>query len=180
LGDHIIEEIGQVPINLANHVLTLLDKNKQKITTAESCTGGLIASLLTEIPGSSSAFEAGFVTYSNEIKSKILSVPLKTIESFGAVSQETVIAMANGALSQSSADLVIAVSGIAGPGGSTPDKPVGTVWIAWGGKNDLETQCFKISGSRKYFQVMVAARGLDLIRRKLINSTQIPLYCTRH
>jgi nicotinamide-nucleotide amidase len=159
-------------------VLALLNKNKLQITTAESCTGGLIASLLTEVSGSSSAFEAGFVTYSNEIKSKILSVPTQIIETHGAVSQETVIAMAKGALSKASADLVIAVSGIAGPSGGSKDKPVGTVWIAWGGRNDLQTQSFNISGSRKYFQVMVAARGLDLIRRKLINSAQVPFYRT--
>jgi len=176
LGDHILEEIDKKPNSLAKHVLTLLDKNNLKITTAESCTGGLIASLLTEISGSSSAFEAGFVTYSNEIKNKMLSVPSQTIETYGAVSEETVIAMAKGALLNASADLVIAVSGIAGPNGGTPEKPVGTVWIAWGDKDTIETQSLNISGSRKYFQVMVAARGLDLVRRKLIKSTQEPFY----
>jgi nicotinamide-nucleotide amidase len=177
-GAHILGEITRKPVSLAEHVLSLLNKNELKITTAESCTGGLIASLLTEISGSSSAFEAGFVTYSNEIKSKVLSVPPQIIETHGAVSQETVIAMANGALSKASADFVIAVSGIAGPNGGSKDKPVGTVWIAWGDQDNLETQSFHISGSRKYFQVMVAARGLDLIRRRLINSTQMPYYCT--
>ncbi|MFT5758539.1 MAG: nicotinamide-nucleotide amidase [Alteromonadaceae bacterium] len=178
LGDHILDEIIQEPVNLAEHVLRLLIANKLKITTAESCTGGLIASLLTENPGSSSAFEAGFVTYSNKIKNQILAVPEKTIETYGAVSQETVIAMAQGALSKASADFVIAVSGIAGPNGGTQDKPVGTVWIAWGDKKNIEAQSFKISGSRKYFQIMVAARSLDLIRRRLIKSTQIPFYST--
>ena len=178
LGDHIIEEITKKPVNLAEHVLTLLNKNKLKITTAESCTGGLIASLLTEISGSSSVFEAGFVTYSNEIKNRILSVPTQTIETYGAVSQETVIAMAEGALLKASADLVIAVSGIAGPDGGSPEKPVGTVWIAWGDKDSLDSQTFNISGTRKYFQKMVAARGLDLIRRRLIKSTQLPFYST--
>jgi len=176
LGDHILEEIDKTPNSLAKHVLTLLDKNNLKITTAESCTGGLIASLLTEISGSSSAFEAGFVTYSNEIKNKMLSVPSQTIDTYGAVSQETVIAMAQGALLKASADLVIAVSGIAGPKGGTPEKPVGTVWIAWGDKDTIETQSLNISGSRRYFQVMVAARSLDLVRRKLIKSTQCPFY----
>lgn len=99
------------------------------LATAESCTGGLIAALLTEAPGSSDAFERGFVTYSNAAKTETLGVPADVIERFGAVSEEVARAMAAGALQHSPADLSIAVTGVAGPGGGTPRKPVGLVHI---------------------------------------------------
>ena len=172
LGDHIINEISSRPINLAEQVLTLLREKNQQITTAESCTGGLIASLLTEIPGSSQSFEAGFVTYSNTIKSETLEVEPSIIAQHGAVSEATVLAMAKGALAKAHADIVIAVSGIAGPGGATPDKPVGTVWMAWGSSNKIFSHCFHLNGGRIYIQQHVAAIALDLIRRLLINSEE--------
>src|SRR5690349_19091539 len=96
-----------------------------KIATAESCTGGLVAGLLTEIPGSSDVVERGFVTYSNEAKAELLGVPHPTLEAHGAVSEQTARAMAQGALKHSRADLAVAVTGIAGPGGGSADKPVG-------------------------------------------------------
>jgi nicotinamide-nucleotide amidase len=101
-----------------------------KIATAESCTGGLIAGLLTEIPGSSDVVERGFVSYSNEAKQELLGVPENLIAQHGAVSAEVVRAMALGALKRSRADLSVAVTGIAGPGGGTKDKPVGLVYLA--------------------------------------------------
>lgn len=100
------------------------------LATAESCTGGLIAALLTEVPGSSQVFERGFVTYSNAAKTETLGVPADLIERFGAVSEEVARAMASGALAQSHADLCVAVTGVAGPGGETPQKPVGLVHLA--------------------------------------------------
>jgi len=100
------------------------------IATAESCTGGLIAGLLTEIAGSSHVVERGFVSYSNEAKQELLGVPGELIENHGAVSEAVVRAMAAGALERSRADVVVAVSGVAGPGGGTPDKPVGLVHLA--------------------------------------------------
>ncbi|NQY35205.1 MAG: CinA family nicotinamide mononucleotide deamidase-related protein [Alteromonadaceae bacterium] len=172
LGDHIINEISSRPISLAEQVLILLRQKNQQITTAESCTGGLIASLLTEISGSSQSFEAGFVTYSNRIKSKLLAVEPDVIEQHGAVSEATVLAMAQGALAKAHADVVIAVSGIAGPAGGTPDKPVGTVWIAWGNSEKIYSHCFHLNGERIYIQQHAAAIGLDLIRRLLINSKE--------
>lgn len=102
-----------------------------KVTTAESCTGGLIAWLLTELPRSSNWFERGFVTYSNLAKYEMLSVKLALIQEYGAVSQEVVEAMASGALMNSAANLALAVTGIAGPDGGSIEKPVGTVWFAW-------------------------------------------------
>jgi nicotinamide-nucleotide amidase len=103
---------------------------KLKIVTAESCTGGLVAGLLTEIPGSSDVVERGFVTYSNEAKQELLGVPAEVIAQHGAVSAEVARAMALGALGHARADLSVAVTGVAGPGGGTKDKPVGLVHLA--------------------------------------------------
>ena len=101
-----------------------------KLATAESCTGGLIAAACTAVAGSSDWFERGFVTYSNAAKTEMLGVPAALIAAHGAVSAEVAQAMAEGALAHSHADLAVAVTGIAGPGGATPGKPVGTVWMA--------------------------------------------------
>jgi len=100
-----------------------------KITTAESCTGGGISAAITEVAGSSAYFECAFVTYSNEAKSQMLDIDLDQINEFGAVSQQTVESMAKGALDNANANVAIAVSGIAGPGGGSEEKPVGTVWL---------------------------------------------------
>ena len=176
LGDHLIAEINHKPESLAKNVLSKLTDQKLKITTAESCTGGLIASILTKESGASAVFEAGFVTYSNSMKTKLLDVPEQLLNMHGAVSQEVVIAMTQGALKRSSADLAIAVSGIAGPDGGSDEKPVGTVWVAWGSKEKLKSICLLIPLPRSYFQTYVANIGLDLIRRELINSQEIPRY----
>ena len=101
-----------------------------KIATAESCTGGLIAAILTEVPGSSDVFERGFVTYSNEAKTEMLGVPAELIARHGAVSEEVARAMAEGALQHSRADIAVAVTGVAGPGGGTAARPVGLVHLA--------------------------------------------------
>ena len=100
------------------------------IATAESCTGGLVAALLTEIPGSSAVMERGFVTYSNEAKNEALGVPMALIAAHGAVSREVAIAMAEGALAHSRADVAVAITGVAGPGGGSEEKPVGLVQFA--------------------------------------------------
>src|SRR6266545_1219569 len=114
----------------ARVLLDLCRGKKLTIAAAESCTGGLVAATLTEIPGSSDVFERGFVTYSNAAKEAMLGVPASTLERFGAVSRETVEAMAQGALARSPAELAVSVTGIAGPGGATPGKPVGLVHFA--------------------------------------------------
>jgi len=113
-----------------------LQQHALKISTAESCTGGLIAGAITEIPGSSGWFEQGWVTYSNEAKVQALGVAVELLESHGAVSEATVLAMAEGALRVSGADIAVAVSGVAGPEGGSPDKPVGTVWLGWATRPD--------------------------------------------
>jgi len=114
----------------AQRLLELLRARGVHVAAAESCTGGLIAALLTEIPGSSDVVERGFVTYSNDAKIELLGVPRATLERVGAVSRETALAMAAGALVHSQAGLAVAVTGVAGPGGGSPDKPVGLVHLA--------------------------------------------------
>lgn len=115
---------------LARRVVEANAKAGRTVTVAESCTGGLVSGAITEIPGSSAVLERGFVTYSNEAKMEMLDVPSDIIETFGAVSIACVWAMAQGALKHSRADVAVAISGVAGPGGGTPTKPVGTVVFA--------------------------------------------------
>jgi nicotinamide-nucleotide amidase len=114
----------------AKRVIETAVTKKLTIATAESCTGGLVAGALTEIAGSSAAVLNGFVTYSNEAKQRMLGVPALTIEAYGAVSRETALAMAQGALKHSPADLSVATTGVAGPGGGSAEKPVGLVQFA--------------------------------------------------
>jgi nicotinamide-nucleotide amidase len=115
---------------LAARVVTENAALGRKVATAESCTGGLVAGAITEIAGSSAVLERGYVTYSNEAKMEMLGVPRDIIEAFGAVSVACAWAMAKGALERSRADVAVAISGVAGPGGGTPQKPVGTVVFA--------------------------------------------------
>ena len=117
-------------IAIAAALLDLCRANQLRLATAESCTGGLIAALLTETAGSSDVFERGFVTYSNAAKAELLGVPAAVIEAHGAVSELVARAMAEGALSSSAADLAVAVTGVAGPGGGSAAKPVGLVHLA--------------------------------------------------
>jgi len=118
------------PRALARSLLDLCRMRKLTIATAESCTGGLVAAALTDIPGSSDVVDRGFVTYSNDAKRVMLGVTASTLETFGAVSKETATAMAVGALEAADVDLAVAITGIAGPGGATPGKPVGLVHFA--------------------------------------------------
>lgn len=119
---------------LAKRLGDALHAHSQMLTTAESCTGGWVAKILTDIPGSSSWFDRGFVTYTNQSKQDMLGVPAVVLGQHGAVSEQTVEAMARGALNHSQADFSLAISGIAGPGGGTTDKPVGLVCFAWAEK----------------------------------------------
>lgn len=125
---------------LSKKVGVLLADNNHVLVTAESCTGGGIASAITDVSGSSAWFDRAFVTYSNEAKMDMIDVNPKTLNIYGAVSQETVEEMASGALRHSQATISISVSGIAGPTGGTDDKPVGTVWFGWKIGNLLEEQ----------------------------------------
>ncbi|MEM6679605.1 MAG: CinA family protein [Pseudomonadota bacterium] len=117
--------------DLAETLLSVAARKQLMVATAESCTGGLITSVLTDIPGSSAVVDRGYVTYSNEAKTEMLGVPAALIAQHGAVSEPVARAMVKGALARSRADLVIAVTGIAGPGGGSPAKPEGVVHFAW-------------------------------------------------
>lgn len=117
----------------------LLKAKNFSLSTAESCTGGGIAALITSVPGSSEYFKGGIVAYSNEIKADLLHVSIETLAQYGAVSRETVVEMVKGAMKTLKTDCAVATSGIAGPGGGTPEKPVGTVWIAAACKNEIVT-----------------------------------------
>lgn len=172
-GDHII---GEGNIRLAERVVQLLADQGASVTTAESCTGGLIASMLTSVSGSSQVFHAGFVTYSNDIKQSMLGVSGSTLNEHGAVSEAVVLEMARGALARSGANYALAVSGIAGPEGGSAEKPVGTVWLAWGDSQHLQTRCLCWPVERTLFQTMIAAASLDMLRRRLLGITSEPRY----
>jgi nicotinamide-nucleotide amidase len=148
----------------------VLDRSKAQgftIATAESCTGGLIAAALAAVPGASAALERGFVTYSNEAKVEMLGVPGELIERRGAVSREVALAMVDGALKHSPADIVVAVTGIAGPDGGTPEKPVGLVHIAAGKRGGARLYEEKRFGDigRNEIQAETVAAALSLMQR---------------
>lgn len=168
--------IGESEATLPVRLVQLLVERGARLTTAESCTGGDIAATLTQVPGASQVFDAGFVTYSNAIKHQVLGVDASVLASIGAVSEAVVLQMAAGALRISGADYAIAVSGIAGPDGGSAEKPVGTVWIAWGARNTLRARCLHVRFPRQQFQRYVSYIGLDLIRRELQGITTEPPY----
>ncbi|BDQ37663.1 hypothetical protein SYK_20230 [Pseudodesulfovibrio nedwellii] len=133
------------------------------LATAESCTGGLLASILTDTPGSSEWFAGSVVAYSNEVKTNLLGVSSEILEKHGAVSEPVVLAMAQGVLKAVGARVSVAISGIAGPSGGTPDKPVGTVWMAWAWPSGTRARLYNFSGSREDIKgqaVMAAVNGL--------------------
>ncbi|OGT84355.1 MAG: damage-inducible protein CinA [Gammaproteobacteria bacterium RIFCSPLOWO2_02_FULL_61_13] len=123
--------INPLHLELATRLAELLLHSGLKLVSAESCTGGGLAHAVTAVPGSSRWFERGFVTYSNDSKRELLGVSAATLQDFGAVSEQTAVAMAVGALHQSHGDISVAITGIAGPDGGSADKPVGTVCLAW-------------------------------------------------
>lgn len=136
---HLAEEIGQ-----------LLMAKKQVVTLAESCTGGLLSALITEVPGSSAWFDSGLVVYSNQAKQDLLKVKASTLDQFGAVSEEVAAEMAIGVLNQGRADIAISITGIAGPDGGTSEKPVGTVCFAWARKHfSTKTEKHLFQGNRE-------------------------------
>ena len=133
-----------------------------KIATAESCTGGLIAGACTTIAGSSDWFERGFVTYSNEAKVEMLGVDPALIAAHGAVSEPVARAMAEGALGRSHAQLAVAVTGVAGPTGGSPSKPVGTVWLAWARASEAtRTELLQLAGDRRSIREQTVQRALQ-------------------
>ena len=156
---------------LAKQLTDLLKEKDMKIVTAESCTGGLLSASLTHKPGASEIFERGYVTYSNESKHEILGVPQEILNTHGAVSIETAEAMAQGALENSHADIAVSITGIAGPDGGSPEKPVGLVFLGYalkgGSRGSVQSQ---FEGSREDIQLEAAKTALKHLISVMENS----------
>jgi nicotinamide-nucleotide amidase len=159
----------------AARVLDCCRHRKLKIVTAESCTGGLLAAWLTEIPGSSDVVDRGFVTYSNDAKQAVLDVAHELLEEHGAVSAATALAMARGALDRSLADIAVAVTGIAGPDGGTSDKPVGLVHFAAAARGDRAKHCEQRFGNigRSAIRQQSVLVALELLRDLALDDDQL-------
>ncbi|MES2307977.1 MAG: nicotinamide-nucleotide amidohydrolase family protein, partial [Verrucomicrobiota bacterium] len=157
LGTETMEEV----------VIRLAKAKGIQISTAESCTGGLISHRLTQVSGSSEVFSFGWITYANEAKTQELEVPPDLFDLKGAVSQEVVEAMALGALRQSRSQIAVSVSGVAGPTGGTDEKPVGTCWIGWATAQRVWSEKYLLSQNRETFKIMASQHALDGIRRWL-------------
>jgi len=154
------EELAALALRLGR----ALDARNLRVATAESCTGGWVAKALTDIPGSSRWVEGGVVAYSNAAKSSLLGVPAGTVAAHGAVSEPVVRAMAEGARARFGVPLTVAVSGVAGPDGGTPDKPVGTVWFAWANGRETIAARELFAGDRE----AVRRQSVDFALRRLI------------
>jgi nicotinamide-nucleotide amidase len=170
---------AEAPGLLAEQVLREARSAQLMIAAAESCTGGLVAAALTAIAGSSDVFERGFVTYSNEAKTEMLGVDPDLLKTYGAVSRETAIAMAAGALRQSRAQLSVSITGIAGPGGGSPDKPVGLVHFAAakvGSKQDGALKCKALTEEVRFGEIgraEIRARSVETALRLLLRAVSL-------
>lgn len=153
---------------LAEQVGTALKMRAMMLATAESCTGGWVGEAVTAVPGSSLWFDRGFITYTNEAKREMLGVAAATLERHGAVSEQAVREMASGALNHSRAQVALAISGIAGPGGGTAEKPVGTVWIAWAfAKGAVASEKRVFAGGRREVRQQAVERALHGLLERL-------------
>ena len=166
LGDHIVSQDER---SMEKVVIDLLIERGATVATAESCTGGHLADRLTNVPGASAVFMEGFVTYANEAKVRALGVDAALIAAHGAVSAEVATAMAEGAREKAGVDFALATTGIAGPGGGTAEKPLGTVFIALAGKGIVtQTKRFRFATDRETFKNLTVQTALDLVRRALL------------
>lgn len=151
-------------IKLASSVGQALIERSWQIVIAESCTGGWLAQVLTSIPGASAFFDRGFVTYSNEAKMDLLGVSAETLDKFGAVSEQTVTEMAQGALKCSQAQVAVAITGLAGPGGGSEAKPIGTIWFGIASQNKpVLTRCEHLSGDRESIRKQAVQFALNIL-----------------
>ena len=151
-------------------VVRLLKKHELTVTTAESCTGGMLAARLVNVPGVSDVFREGFVTYSNKAKRRLLDVGKGTLKKYGAVSEQTAREMAMGGVFATGADICVATTGIAGPGGGTEDKPVGLVYISCILRDEVTVQRFQFKGNREKVREQTVVKALDLLRRSILAS----------
>lgn len=154
---------------ICTELASLMSAHAWTLCTAESCTGGLLAAACTDLAGSSTWFDRGFVTYSNEAKCEMLAVDCKTIQVHGAVSQEVALAMAQGAREHSSAQVSVAVTGIAGPTGGSDAKPVGTVWFAWATPAGIHSECMRFDGDRAAVRSAATLHALTVLCERLKN-----------
>ncbi|WP_031301571.1 competence/damage-inducible protein A [Sphingobacterium paucimobilis] len=155
--------VAEKDVTIEEAVVERFTKDNIRLAVAESCTGGLLAGSITAVPGASAMFDCGIVAYHNRIKQQVLGVDEEVLASFGAVSEQTVIQMAEGVKSLGGADYGIATSGIAGPSGGTPDKPVGTVWIAVSGPHETVTQLFHFRNDRQVNIERSMAQALNML-----------------
>lgn len=153
---------------LQDAVVKLLKKHELTVTTAESCTGGLLAGTLVSVPGVSDVFKEGFVTYSNKAKRRLLDVSKSTLKKYGAVSPQTAKEMAKGGVFATDADVCIAITGLAGPDGATPEKPVGLVYIACYMNDKVQVEEFRFKGNRQKVREQSVVQALDLLRRSIL------------
>ncbi len=156
--------------DLTNSIGKMLKAQSKKVAVAESCTGGLISHLFTKNPGSSLYYLGGVTAYANELKTNILGVSAHTLTKYGAVSEQTVREMLRGVLVLCGADVGISTSGIAGPGGGTKDKPVGTIWIAVGNKMDIRTKMIQLMHDRWTNNECTAHTALNMLRLFLLET----------
>ena len=159
---------SQTLTTIAQQLGEILCKKNAKLTIAESCTGGAISEAITSVSGSSQWFEFGFVTYANSAKRQLLGVSEETLEQYGAVSEQVVKQMAQGAIKQSEADYAIAVSGVAGPDGGTEEKPVGTVWVCWQTPSQIWAHKLVLSGDRQAVRTEAVKNSLQQLLQHLI------------
>jgi nicotinamide-nucleotide amidase len=159
-------EVDLIPL-ITPHLANRLTQLKWMLATAESCTGGLIASRCTDVSGSSAWFDRGFVTYSNQSKSHMLGVPDELIACHGAVSEPVARAMALGAIYRSASLVSVAVTGVAGPNGGSPEKPVGTVWTAWSIAGQIHTELRYFSGDRAQIREATVENALEGLLNRL-------------
>ena len=154
---------------MEEELVKYLTENKLTITTAESCTGGMISSTLVNVPGASWVLNEAYVTYANEAKEKLVGVSHETLEKFGAVSKETAYEMAEGAAKAANADCAIAVTGIAGPDGGTDEKPVGTVYAGFFVKGTVYVERYNFTGSRYDVRRQTADKAVSRLYELLVN-----------
>ncbi|MDY7001213.1 MAG: CinA family protein [Thermodesulfobacteriota bacterium] len=158
---------GEEKTKIVGRIAEKLVSRSWFLGTAESCTGGLIAHSLTDVPGSSEWFKGGIVAYANSVKESLLKVPGAVLDKHGAVSEETVLAMAEGVCKTLGTEAGLSVSGIAGPSGGSADKPVGLVWMAWAVSGQVDAKCFHFSGTRADIKAQAAFAALQGLAERL-------------
>ena len=161
-------DVNREEFALEEKIVSLLCEKKVTLASAESCTGGILASRIIDVPGVSEVFKAGFVTYANEAKQNLIGVKEETLVQFGAVSEQTAREMVLGAIKAAKADMAVATTGIAGPGGGTKEKPVGLVYIACGSADDIVVERCLFNGSRKEIRQASVEHALGMLYKEIV------------